>query len=170
MQCWNFIWWSTRRVWLVKTSEFTHIKEGIGSTRQGIMETYTTSFSSKCHQLESRAWLAKQRIQLNKGIMYQGKIHKILDVKNTIGWQPNNGPVSIGNQSNEEGDAKASTHRNVWMIRCLGTKELWFQDEGSEAKALIKRWVSWIDLEAQLVKVWLAENQLISGMTSEPEG
>ena len=69
----SFTWWNTRWVWLVKTSEFTHIKEGIGSTRQGIMETYTTSFSSKCHQLESRAWLAKQRIQLNKGIMYQGK-------------------------------------------------------------------------------------------------
>ena len=38
---------------------FTHIKEGIGSTRQGIVETYTTSFNSKYHQLESRAWLAK---------------------------------------------------------------------------------------------------------------
>ena len=69
----SFTWWNTRWVWLVKTSEFTHIKEGIGSTRQVIVETYTTSFNSKYHQLESRAWLAKQRIQLNKGIMYQGK-------------------------------------------------------------------------------------------------
>ena len=55
----SFTWWNTRWVWLVKTSEFTHIKEGIGSTRQGIVETYTTSFNSKYHQLESRAWLAK---------------------------------------------------------------------------------------------------------------
>ena len=39
--------------------EVTQIKEGIGSTRQGIVETYTTSFESKYYQLESRAWLAK---------------------------------------------------------------------------------------------------------------
>ena len=32
--------------------------------------------------------------------------------------------VSIGNQSDEEGDAKASAYRNVWMIRCLDTKEI----------------------------------------------
>ena len=41
------------------TFEVTQIKEGIGSTRQGIVETYTTSFESKYYQLESRAWLAK---------------------------------------------------------------------------------------------------------------
>ena len=69
----SFTWWNTRWVWLVKTFEFTHIKEGIGSTRQGIMETYTTSFNSKYHQLESRAWLRKQRIQFTKGIMYPRK-------------------------------------------------------------------------------------------------
>ena len=38
---------------------FAQIKEGIGSTHRGILETYTTSFNSKSHQLESRAWLAK---------------------------------------------------------------------------------------------------------------
>ena len=80
----SFTWWNTRWVRLVKTSEFTHIKEGIGSTRQGIMETYTTSFNSKYHQLENRAWLRKQRIQFTEGIMYQGKTHKILGVKGTV--------------------------------------------------------------------------------------
>ena len=40
--------------------EFTHIKEGIGSTHWGIVETYTTSFNSKYHQLESRVWLTKE--------------------------------------------------------------------------------------------------------------
>ena len=40
----SFTWWNTRWVWLVKTSEFTHIKEGIGSTHQGILGTYTTNF------------------------------------------------------------------------------------------------------------------------------
>ena len=43
----SFTWWNTRWVWLVKTSEFTHIKEGIGSTHPGILRTYTTSFKSK---------------------------------------------------------------------------------------------------------------------------
>ena len=75
----SFTWWNTRWVWLVKTSEFTHIKEGIGSTRQGIVETYTTSFNSKYHQLESRAWLAKQRIQFTKGIMYRSRTHKVIN-------------------------------------------------------------------------------------------
>ena len=69
----SFTWWNTRWVRLVKTSEFTHIKEGIGSTRQGIVEIYTTNFNSKYHQLESRAWLAKQMIQFTKGIMYPRK-------------------------------------------------------------------------------------------------
>ena len=78
--------------------------------------------------------------------------------------------VSIGNQLDEEVDAKASTYRNVWMIRCFGTKELWFQDEGSEAEALIKRWVSWIDLEVHPIKSWLGKNQPISRAMSEPEG
>ena len=32
--------------------------------------------------------------------------------------------VIIGNQSDEEGDAKALAYRNVWMIRCLDTKEI----------------------------------------------
>ena len=41
------------------TFEVTQIKEGIGSTHQGILGTYTTSFKSKYHQLESRAWLTK---------------------------------------------------------------------------------------------------------------
>ena len=40
----NFIWQNTRRVRLVKTFEFTHIKEGIGSTHRGILESYTRIF------------------------------------------------------------------------------------------------------------------------------
>jgi hypothetical protein len=51
----------------------TVFREGIGSTHQGILGTYTTNFNSKYHQLESRAWLAKQKIQFTKGTMYQGK-------------------------------------------------------------------------------------------------
>ena len=40
----SYTWWNTRWVWLVKSSEFTHIKEGIGSTHPGILRTYTTNF------------------------------------------------------------------------------------------------------------------------------
>ena len=75
----SFTWWNTRWVWLVKTSEFTHIKEGIGSTRHGIVETYTTSFNSKYHQLENRAWLRKQRIQFAKSIMYPRKDSQVIE-------------------------------------------------------------------------------------------
>ena len=69
-----------------ETFEFTHIKEGIGSTRQGIMETYTTSFNSKYHQLENRAWLRKQRIQFTQGFIYPWKDSQgYLNMKDTVG-------------------------------------------------------------------------------------
>ena len=57
----------------MKSFEFTHIMEGIGSTHRGIVETYTTSFNNKFHQLEGGAWLRKQTIQFTKGIMYPRK-------------------------------------------------------------------------------------------------
>ena len=63
----------------MKTFEFTHIMEGIGSNHRGIMETYTTSFNSKYHKLEIRAWLVNQRIgftngeRTSKGIEYEGR-------------------------------------------------------------------------------------------------
>ena len=63
----------------MKTFGFTQIKKGIGSTRQGIMETYTTSFESKYYQLESRAWLAKGEDTITKGIYVSGKeLHEVL--------------------------------------------------------------------------------------------
>ena len=73
-----------RKIYLVKhhkskthiSFKFTRIREGIGSTRRGILGTYTTNFRIKIYQLESRAVLTKQRIQFTRGIMYQGKIHK----------------------------------------------------------------------------------------------
>ena len=120
----SFTWWNTRWVWLMKTSEFTHIKEGIGSTRQGIMETYTTSFNSKCHQLESRAWLAKQMIQFTKGTMYQGKnsqgdwIWRTLSDSNpTMDRAIHNGvEVSIGIPERMHGH-HIIEHRNNLMLR-----------------------------------------------------
>ena len=56
-----------RKIYLVKhqksmthiSFEFTWISEGIGSTRRGILGTYTTNFRIKIYQLESRAWLTK---------------------------------------------------------------------------------------------------------------
>ena len=94
----------------------------------------------------------------------------LLDIIPTKDLAVHNGAdVSIGNQSDEEGDAKASAYRNVWIIRCFSTKELWFQDEGPEVEALIKRWVSWIDLEVHPIKSWLGKNQLISRRMFDPE-
>ena len=40
---WRTIWWRTRWVWPVKIFRVTQIKEGIGSTHQGILGTYTTT-------------------------------------------------------------------------------------------------------------------------------
>ena len=37
----------------------TNFRKGIGSTRRGILGTYTTNFRIKIYQLESRAWLTK---------------------------------------------------------------------------------------------------------------
>ena len=56
-----------RKIYLVKhqksmthiSFEFTRIREGIGSTHRGILGTYTTNFSVRIYQLESRACLAK---------------------------------------------------------------------------------------------------------------
>ena len=82
-----FIWWSTRRVWLMKNFEFTHIMEGIGSTHRGIMEAYTTSFNSKYHQLESRAWLAKSRNRIYQRHYVSGKeLPKWLNKNPTRFW------------------------------------------------------------------------------------
>ena len=69
----SFYWWNTRWVWLVKSAEFTPIKEGIGSTHRGILETYTTSFESNYHQLESRAWLAKSENEIYQWNYVSGK-------------------------------------------------------------------------------------------------
>ena len=37
------------------------IKEGIGSTHQGILETYATSFKSNYHQLEKQSMVSQIR-------------------------------------------------------------------------------------------------------------
>ena len=56
----------------MKTFEFTHIKEGIGSTHRGTLGTYTTT-TRVTHKLESKARLAKQRSEFAKDVMYPRK-------------------------------------------------------------------------------------------------
>ena len=62
----------------MKTSELTHIKEGIGSTHQGILGTYTTNFgvnntSSKVeHGSQSRGY------NLPKALYTHGKAHNVI--------------------------------------------------------------------------------------------
>ena len=101
-------------------------------------------------------------IQFTEGIKYQEKLTRFWMWRTLSDNNPamdlailDRVDVIIGNQSDEEGDAKALAYRNVWMIRCLGTKELWFQDEGSEAEALIKRW--------KLNRLRGAPDQILSG-------
>ena len=48
-------------------------REGIGSTHRGILGTYTASFKSKYHQLESRAWLAKSGNRIYQWHYVSGK-------------------------------------------------------------------------------------------------
>ena len=61
-------------------------REGIGSTHRGILETYTTSFKSKYHQLESRAWLAKSRNRIYQRHYVSGKeLPKWLNMKDVVG-------------------------------------------------------------------------------------
>ena len=114
----SFTWWNTRWVWPMKSFGFTQIKEGIGSTHQGILGTYTTSFKSKYHQLESRAWLAKgedtiyQRHYVSKKGSQGYWIGRTLSDNNpTVDMAIHNGAdVSINTQSEEE-ESNASVYR-----------------------------------------------------------
>ena len=148
--------------------------EGIGSTHRGIFTNLYNHQPSKRYDFESRVPKPKQVIP--KVLCIREKLTRFWMWRTLSDNNPtmdlaihDRVEVSIGNQSDEEGDAKASAYRNVGIIRCLSTKELWFQDEGSEAEALIKRWVSWIDLEVHPINSWLGKNQLITGAMSETE-
>ena len=66
---WKFNSRNTRRLWPMKIFGFTQIKEGICSTHRGILETYTTTFNSKYHQLKSRAWLAKSENRIYQMVL-----------------------------------------------------------------------------------------------------
>ena len=139
-------WWITRGVWPVKTFGFTQIKKGIGSTRQGIVESYTTSFNRKYHQLENRAWLRKQRIQFTKSIMYPRKgsqgywIRRTLSNNNPIKdlTVHNGADVSIGTQPVEERmqGHQILEHLNDTMLRYQRNYD--FEKEWLEVDALIK--------------------------------
>ena len=83
-----------RKIYLVKhqksmthiSFEFTWISEGIGSTRRGILGTYTTNFGIRIYQLESRAWLTKgedsiyQRLYVSKE-----RLTSLLHMKDVVG-------------------------------------------------------------------------------------
>ena len=161
----------------MRTLGFTGIMEGISSTHRGIFTNLYNHQPSKDTSSKEEYRSQRRWYNLPKVLCIREKLTRLWMWRT----QSDNNPamdlaihdrvdVIIGNQSDEEGDAKALAYRNVWMIRCLGTKELWFQDEGSEAEALIKRWISWIDLEVHPIKSGLGKNWLISGRMSEPEG
>ena len=69
----------------MKIFGFTQIKKGIGSTRQGIVETYTTSFNRKYHQLKNRAWLRKtEDIIHQKHYVSKERLTRLLNKEDTV--------------------------------------------------------------------------------------
>ena len=96
----------------------TVFREGIGSIHRGILETYTTSFKSKYHQLESRAWLAKSENKIYQWHYVSGKeLPKWLNMKGDVGQNPtkdlsvhNEADASIGTLPEEEG---TKGHRTI---------------------------------------------------------
>ena len=97
----------------------TGFREGIGSTHRGILETFTSSFKSKYHQLESRAWLAKlknrihqwhyvSRKELLNVFLYEGHCRMIKSTKDLTVL--NEGDASIGTQPEQE------TMQRYWII------------------------------------------------------
>ena len=75
----------------MKSFGFTQIKEGIGSTHQGILGTYTTNFgvnntSSKVeHGSQSRGY------NLPKALYTHGKAHKVIEYEGRCRMKSNNG-------------------------------------------------------------------------------
>ena len=93
----------------MKTFGFTRIREGVGSTHQGILGTYTTNFgvnntSSKVeHGSQSRGY------NLPKASCIRGKTHKVIEYEGRRGIKSNKvmmvhkgSDVSIGTQQEEE--------------------------------------------------------------------
>ena len=114
------------------------VREGIGSTHRGILGTYTTNIRSNYHQLESRAWLTKQRIQFTKGIIYPWKgsqgywIWRTMsdEIQQWIRWSTTELMwVSVLNQRKKE---------------CTGIR-LWFPKQGIRSRHSDQGWISWID-------------------------
>ena len=102
----------------MKTFEFTHIKEGIGSTHRVILETYTTSYKSKCHQLQAEHGWPNQRIGFINGIMYQERPSRGFCIQRTLSddYSTNDLMVRNGNYvSIATQPAKETMHRH-WII------------------------------------------------------
>jgi hypothetical protein len=108
-------------------------------------------------RVESRIFEVKADDTIYRRYLYEGRTYKVVEYEGECRVWSNRdlavhrgSEVSNGTQSEEGKNAKASDYRNIGIIRRVSTKELWFKNEGSEAKALIKRWVGWIDLDGQL--------------------
>ena len=106
----------------MKTFGFTQIKEDIGSTHIGILETYTTSFKSKNHQLESRAWLAKSENMIYQWHYVLGK--ELLEVFVNEGdcWMINSTKdLTVHNGADVRTDTQSEeeTMQRHWIIETV---------------------------------------------------
>ena len=82
---------NTRRVCLVKTFEFTHIKEGIGSTHRGFIEhiPWTSGVNNTSSKVE-HGWQSR-RYHLPKALYSRGKAHKVIEYEGQCRMKCNNG-------------------------------------------------------------------------------
>ena len=72
-----------------KTRENSRVHTGYGRHKFNpsgpFYESIEPSTKQKKYEFKSRVSKSKQMIQFTEGIMYQGKTHKILHVKDTVG-------------------------------------------------------------------------------------
>ena len=148
MQCWNFIWWSTRSVWLVKTFGFIRFGEGIGSTHRGILGTYTTisginnTSSIVEYAGESRGY------NLPKALCDRGKAHKLIEYEGCCRINSNKGsggPQGIWCEhrysTRRRKNARRSDYSSNWLIQSSNVTELRFPNKGIRSRGFNKRQV-----------------------------
>ena len=70
----------------MKTSEFTHIKEGIGSTHQGILESYTRIFRSNSTQARRQSMVEKAEDTIyQRHHVSEEKLTSLFNMKDIVG-------------------------------------------------------------------------------------
>ena len=75
----------------MKTFEFTHIMEGIGSTHRGILETYTTTLEVIYTSSKVEYGYQSRGYKLPKALYTHGKAHKVIQYEGHCRIKSNKG-------------------------------------------------------------------------------